>query len=156
MWQEEWQGEYVSCKGPRGVPLNINVEDEVRVYRGLPSGFPEAFVGGYDVVSLDAGVCFGRNSRYGAYGFRDGDDHEDVKNWNIPQTNHDWSIVRLGALQEDCFLQNGNRYRPDARDIAMKPGTVFRLTPPTTSPGEAGRNRNIKKPKLHHRTVVLF
>jgi hypothetical protein len=50
----------VACEGPRGVPLNESTDDIMQVYRGVPQDAPSVFAGGYDVLGLDADVCFDR------------------------------------------------------------------------------------------------
>lgn len=60
-WRKKWKGRYIACDGPRGVPLDDeNTEDIVQVYKGVPSGSPRVFAGGYDALGLDGDVCFDR------------------------------------------------------------------------------------------------
>lgn len=98
-WREKWKGEYVACKGARGVPLNISKEDQVMAYRGLPKDFPESFVSRPDVIGLDSNVCFDRYSRYGPYGFDD----------SIGRTQVEWKNVKWSELQNQCLEQNQGR-----------------------------------------------
>ena len=114
-WQKKWKGEYVPCYGPRGFRLNESVDDEIRVYPGIPANFPRPYAGSYDVVGLDRDVCFDRYSRYGPYGFGDDEFPENVEHWKAPETLPGWKYVRWGQLQDQCLLANRERFRPDAR-----------------------------------------
>jgi len=115
-WNRKWKGEYVACHGPRGLPLNISTDDEVRVYQGVPAGFPQPFVGGYGIIGLDDDVCFDRYSRYGAYGFGDDEVLGDAKRRKALR----WESVRWGELQDDCLRRNEKRYLPEARTPGVK------------------------------------
>lgn len=149
-WREKWKGEYVACKGARGVPLNISKEDQVMAYRGLPKNFPESFVSRPDVIGLDSNVCFDRYSRYGPYGFDD----------SISRTQVEWKNVKWGELQNQCLEQNQGRYRPEARNFAnMTPGIEFNEELPTTTSmhAESKRTNTNELPVSYHsRTAVLI
>ncbi|KAH9882342.1 hypothetical protein J1614_000578 [Plenodomus biglobosus] len=164
-WRKRWRGEYQPCLGPRGVPLNESTDDETQVYRGVPSDFPPAYAGGYDVIGLDDDVCFDRYSRYGPYGFGDEEFPEFVKDWKAPETIPDWSQVKWGKLQSDCLDRNRGRYRPKV----MSPSGKF---PSTVLPAPAEASSAFAKPphtsdsnvedgeydgqKYHHRTAILI
>ena len=37
-WSQKWKGVHVPCVGPRGVPVNGEPEDMLRVYHAWPKG----------------------------------------------------------------------------------------------------------------------
>lgn len=165
-WKQRWRGAYEPCLGPRGVRLNESTDDEIQVYRGVPSEFPPAYAGGYDVIGLDDSVCFDRYSRYGPYGFGDEEFPEFVQDWKAPEMIPEWSEVRWGELQDHCLQQNKNRYRPQARSPIVKiPSTELpppavasaafaRPTDTSASNVEGGDSKDSKK--YHHRTAILI
>jgi hypothetical protein len=170
-WKEEWKGEYRACEGPRGLPLNISTDDEVRVYRGVPSSFPKPFAGGYDIVGLDDSVCFDRYSRYGAYGFGEDEGHGDIGNKRKPRLVPKWETVRWGRLQDDCLRRNGKRYRLEARTPGVKKLSTVLLEPDLMSSMASSRvteeevtlrsrtgykNGSVKVARYHSRTAVLI
>ncbi|KAJ4293318.1 hypothetical protein N0V90_008600 [Kalmusia sp. IMI 367209] len=165
-YKTKWKGEYVPCEGPRGVPLNMSSDDEVRVYRGVPASFPKVFAGGYDAVGLDGDVCFDRYSRYGPYGFGDDVYPEDVEDWIAPGTVPEWHDVPWGALQDDCLERNKERYRPEAQtssvrstNTALPDAAVVSSTfamPTAMARGEKGGADGKETKKYHHRTAVLI
>ncbi|OCK82188.1 hypothetical protein K432DRAFT_349527 [Lepidopterella palustris CBS 459.81] len=161
-WQKQWRGEYVACKGARGVPLNMSEDDQIHAYRGLPKGFPEVMTGGFEVVGIEGDVCFDRYSRYGPYGFTD-EDAENVTDWTPPENQPVWKDVRWGALQEECVQLNKDRYRPDARNaVNMKPSIEFPSVPITNSTLAVAASRTLKhkaaetSSSYHSRTAVLI
>ncbi|KAF1962464.1 hypothetical protein CC80DRAFT_161405 [Byssothecium circinans] len=164
-WKKKWKGEFVACEGPRGINLNVSTDDEVQVYKGLPSGFPREFVGGYDIVGLDKDVCFDRYSRYGPYGFGDDEFPEEVKNWKAPELVPQWAKVRWGDLQNECLERNKERYRPGARSPTLKVASTTLpdpesassafATPTDTARGNLDKGKT-EEPKYHHRTAVLI
>lgn len=162
---EEWKGNYVACDGPRGVPLNVSVDDQVQVYRSVPASFPKVFAGGYDVVGLDSDVCFDRYSRYGPYGFGDDVIPGNVIHWKAPQTIPEWKDVPWGALQDDCLVRNKERYRPTARSPTSKsretrlPDSAVLQAPLTVVKDNEKDKRKEKsedRRKYHHRTAILI
>lgn len=164
-WRKKWRGEYVPCLGPRSVPLNESTDDEVQVYRGVPPNFPPVYAGGYDVIGLDADVCFDRYSRYGPYGYGDDQFPEEVKNWKAPETVPEWNEVRWGELQDDCLERNKDRYRSEARTTVVKqPSTILPepqlVSSAFASPTDTSRlkleTREHLEQTYHHRTAVLI
>lgn len=99
----EWassHAEYVPCIGPAG----REVED-IRVFKGRPSNFPEPGFGGYGVLGLDPNLCFERETRMGQYGL------SPVVDKNGEQI--DWDNVNWGDLQRQCYEQNKQRFSKD-------------------------------------------
>ncbi|KAF1967262.1 hypothetical protein BU23DRAFT_484070 [Bimuria novae-zelandiae CBS 107.79] len=160
--KEEWEGEYVACDGPRGVPLNVSEDDQVRVYRGVPVSFPKVFAGGYDVVGLDGDVCFDRYSRYGPYGYGDDENPENVLHWKAPQTVPQWEDVVWGDLQDECLVRNEGRYRPGARAPTVKsretemPDVAAASAMGTNTAKEDIKEESADGKKFHSRTAVLI
>ncbi|KAJ4346889.1 uncharacterized protein N0V89_010822 [Didymosphaeria variabile] len=163
-YQRTWHGSYVSCDGPRGVPLNTSADDQVQVYLGVPCSFPKVFAGGYDVVGLNGSVCFDRYSRYGPYGFGDEEFPDDVLHWKAPQTVPEWENVPWGPLQDDCLARNMERYRPSARAPTVKStnkavpdraaaDAAFKMHTDTAS---AGEDVGEEGKRYHARTAVLI
>ena len=162
----------MACHGPRGLPLNISTDDEVRVYQGVPAGFPQPFVGGYGIIGLDDDVCFDRYSRYGAYGFGDDEGVGDAKRRKALQ----WERVRWGELQDDCLRRNEKRYQPEARTPGVKklstmlpntdPDPVSSISMPssidkdktkyTSEDSNENGNNITKENKYQRRTAVLI
>lgn len=162
----------MACHGPRGLPLNISTDDEVRVYQGVPAGFPQPFVGGYGIIGLDDDVCFDRYSRYGAYGFGDDEVLGDAQRRKTLQ----WERVRWGELQDDCLRRNEKRYLPEARTSGVKklstmlpntdPDLVSSISMPssidkdktkyTSEDSNENGNNITKENKYQRRTAVLI
>ncbi|KAJ2996150.1 hypothetical protein NUW58_g1062 [Xylaria curta] len=89
--------QYVPCEGPGG-----EVVSDIKVFKGLPKGFPEPVIGSYDVLGIDGDLCFERETRLGMYGFQNANDTSD------PSVN--WDKVRWGELQEKCLQKNKARF----------------------------------------------
>ncbi len=115
-------GEYIYCDGLRGAPYNKTFDDLTTAYNGVPQGFPEPDIGSYAAVGLDAGVCFDRHSRLGAYGLG-----ADTKESTTLGGQVDLSKNFLGKLQNECLERNQARYE--------------RSTPPDLRPGLPGSAR---------------
>lgn len=152
-YKKQWKGEFVSCVGPRGRRLNESAEDIVKAFSGLPHGFPVEAVGSANVTGVDTTKCFDRYHRYGPYGMGQGDRRE-VKDWQRPFSKPDWASVGWGKLQDDCVMENKERWAKKARhpvdvtpvkDMPKKP--VEQISEDPTA---------LKKPQFHHRTALLI
>ncbi|KAF2673482.1 hypothetical protein BT63DRAFT_368044 [Microthyrium microscopicum] len=105
-YRSKFKGDFVSCNGPRGKPLNESDEDSIRVYDSVPNAFPEPFIGSHDAVGLHTGMCFDRAQRYGPYGV------EPLSKFPISYV--DWDKVYWGHLQNECVAKNENRFAPQS------------------------------------------
>lgn len=70
-------------------------------------GFPEPMLGSHEAVRLDGGLSFDRYTRYGAYGFGEGE--AAVENW-IKPSRVDWDELNWGELQRRCVNRNADRF----------------------------------------------
>ncbi|KAI1820586.1 hypothetical protein F4861DRAFT_53746 [Xylaria intraflava] len=89
--------QYVPCEGPDGKAVS-----DIKVFKGVPKGFPEPLIGSYDVLGMDGDLCFERETRLAMYGFQNANDTSD------PPV--DWDKVRWGELQEKCIDKNQARF----------------------------------------------
>ncbi|KAF2743510.1 hypothetical protein M011DRAFT_430883, partial [Sporormia fimetaria CBS 119925] len=150
-YKRKWRGAYVSCRGPRGVNLNVSNDDQVYVYNAVPESFPEAYAGGYDIVGLNDSVCFDRYGRYGAYGLGADKEVGSVHNWDPPAAV-DWENVDWGSLQDECFARNSGRYHlhaigGDAGGGVSVPGSQRDMSSQETTQDEK---------EYHPRTALLI
>jgi hypothetical protein len=106
-WNERWHGDFNVCDGPRGGPLQDDAIDSMRAYPIKPVNFPDAFTGSADALDMDTDICFDRVQRYGAYGY-------DLLSPSLDNVV-DWTTVRWGDLQAQCFERNQERFKPSAR-----------------------------------------
>ncbi|KAK4113901.1 hypothetical protein N656DRAFT_605542 [Canariomyces notabilis] len=88
---------YVPCIGPTG----RKVED-IRVYKGRPSNFPDPGFGSYSVLGLDPNICWERETRMGPYGM------SPVVDKDGNEIN--WDEVSWGDLQRECYRKNSERF----------------------------------------------
>ena len=144
-YQDRYRGEFVSCEGARGVPLNESVADSIRVYDSIPNGFPDSFVGSADAVGLHTGMCMDRSQRYAPYGFD--------PTSKVPISYVDWDKVNWGDLQDECFRKNQERFAP------VKDGSIRRLPDiirTKLTPADKEKQRLEDKKVYHSRTAVLI
>lgn len=64
-------------------------------------------LGSHDAIGLDGSLSFDRYTRYGAYGFAEGE--AAVENWIKPK-RVDWDEVNWGELQRRCVDRNAGRF----------------------------------------------
>jgi hypothetical protein len=95
-WMASNKAEYVPCPGHNWV-----LSEDIQVFKGTPHEFPKPSFGSYDVLGLDANLCFERETRLAPYGFPHG------KFTKMPA---DWDKVRWGHLQDKCLDKNKKRY----------------------------------------------
>ncbi|KAL1586566.1 hypothetical protein WHR41_05365 [Cladosporium halotolerans] len=152
-YNKHWIGEHVSCVGPRGRRLNESAEDIVKAFSALPHGFPEVAIGDAGVTGVDTSKCFDRYHRYGPYGLGQ-DDRKEVKDWQEPFSKPDWSTVGWGRLQDECVVENKERWAPKAR-VAVDTTPVQEMpNKPIEQVQEDTDEAN--KPQYHHRTALLI
>lgn len=152
-YKKDWLGEYVACVGARGKRLNESSEDIVQAFSALPHGFPEVAIGDANVTGVDTTKCFDRYHRYGPYGFGQ-DERKDVKDWQEPFSKPDWSTVGWGNLQNQCVLENKERWAPKARMAVDITPTMKMPDKPIQQIQEDANSAN--KPQHHHRTALLI
>lgn len=80
------------------------------------SDFPTPIFGSYEAWDLNQNLCADRYSRYGAYGFLQGNESSRIQNWNATFGSNqaaeiDWEGVNWAELQSDCLQRNKKRYR---------------------------------------------
>lgn len=148
-YKREWVGDHVNCMGPRGKRLNESTEDIVKAFTSLPHGFPQVAIGDADITGVDIGKCFDRYHRYGPYGLGQ-DDETAIKDWDAPLSKPDWSRVGWGNLQDQCVLDNKERWAPKAR-MAVDTTPVKDMPKKFVEQIQEG-----SKPQYHHRTALLI
>lgn len=94
---EKTKPQYVPCDGPDGKQLG-----DVLVFKGQPKDFPEPGFGSYDVLGMDANLCYERETRLGVYGYMPDNDT------SAPLVN--WDRIHWGQLQEKCAQKNKARF----------------------------------------------
>ncbi|TAQ86012.1 hypothetical protein B7494_g5679 [Chlorociboria aeruginascens] len=110
-WRDFNIGEYRKCDGPEGIV------EEVKVFEGRPEGVKNAGkMGDWETMGVDANLCFERESRLAAYGFKEegetgdwrgkGDSEKETKRVK-------WEKVDWGMLQRMCLEMNWERYGPE-------------------------------------------
>ncbi|GAB7356847.1 hypothetical protein MBLNU459_g7720t1 [Dothideomycetes sp. NU459] len=160
-YKQQWQGEFVACDGPRGLPLNESLDDAVMAYHGLPADFPNVTVGSAEAVGIDTHVCFDRHSRYGPYGSYSPDAG------SRPNLRPDWARVFWGQLQDQCLQRNQLRYHPDVRaPMIVKPTRVLpkdhdrldeRAAAPAADDAKSDSTATpTDTPSYHSRTAVVI
>lgn len=97
-WRAANKGTYRPCSGPGGL-----IEDML-VFSGRPKAFGEPPMGSYIALEIDSNLCFERETRLGRYGFREENSTEPAGKQII------WDSVDWGFLQQECALQNSDRY----------------------------------------------
>ncbi|KAI1432110.1 hypothetical protein GGR50DRAFT_628395 [Xylaria sp. CBS 124048] len=95
--KDRTQPQYVPCEGPSGKPVS-----DIMVFKGTPRDFPQPLIGSYDVLGMDADLCFERETRLAMYGFQNANDTSDAL--------VDWDKVRWGELQDRCVQRNKARF----------------------------------------------
>ncbi|CAG8048752.1 unnamed protein product [Penicillium salamii] len=116
-WKSISKAPYEACRGPHGGLLSR--KDEDLMMSGYPrntSNFPTPIFGSYEAWGLNQSLCADRYSRYGAYGFLQGNDSTRIQNWNDTfgsdqAAEIDWEGVDWSNLQDDCLQRNRKRYR---------------------------------------------
>ena len=99
---------------------------QVRYYKGIPYGLPNAVMGSYAVLGLRDDICFERFGRLGAYGYGysikrggsgaglegDREGAEDMWAEDKNMTKIDYSEIRWTHLQQACEAKNKGRFDP--------------------------------------------
>ena len=131
-YKDRYEGQYVSCIGPRGLRLNESIDDSVIAYAGIPNGiinvsictphyslyiigFPSPHLGSSDILGFDTKMCFDRYGRFGAYGLQSKD--KSSRFASKPASPVNWDDVDWGSLQRQCLLENENRFNMDPRPM---------------------------------------
>lgn len=78
--------------------------------------FPTPIFGSYESWNLNKSLCADRYSRYGAYGYLEGNETTRLQNWNGTFGSNeaaeiDWEQVDWAHLQYECLRRNSVRYR---------------------------------------------
>lgn len=153
LWQSQWIGKYVACEGPRGKLLNESDDDVVYAFPTLPSQFPTPVIGDAEAVGIDFNHCFDREGRLGPYGHGRGVDGN-VANKDRPIAELAWSEVQWAELQNQCFVSNRHRYRPEAR---RQIGHPLEKDIPLNSLEHPQESKPLAaEPAYHTRTAVLI
>ncbi|EGZ75405.1 hypothetical protein NEUTE2DRAFT_155867 [Neurospora tetrasperma FGSC 2509] len=88
---------YTPCLGPTGKEV-----EDIHVFKGHPSRFPEPGFGSYDLLGIDKNLCFERRTRLGPYGVAPVEDKD-----GLPL---DWETADWGELQLQCLHTNKGRF----------------------------------------------
>ena len=152
-YKKSWVGEHVSCIGPRGKRLNESAEDIVQAFSALPHGFPDVAIGDANITGVDISKCFDRYHRYGPYGLGQ-DEASEIKDWQEPFSKPDWSNVGWGNLQDQCVLENKERWSSKAR-MAVDTSPVKDMPKKAIEQVQEDTNA-ANKPQHHHRTALLI
>jgi len=98
-WRQTNKGEYVPCLGP---------EEELADIVGF-SGHVESLrqpaMGSYALLGIDGNICFEREGRLAAYGYRG----VKGKRGHVKK-RVDWDAVNWDILQDFCYQKNSDRY----------------------------------------------
>lgn len=118
--------EYIQKYGEK-VDCYLDAEDtisipRVRIYEGIPRGFPDAVMGSAQLLGLRNDICYDRFGRLGPYGLgyslnRGGSgaqlegerDGADLVWSESPEV--DWRNVRWLEIQKRCLLSNQHRFK---------------------------------------------
>lgn len=115
---------HVPCNGPNGEET-----EDALVFRGRPQNWPEAKLGSYAVLGLDANICWERETRLGPYGLTE--KTRSSSGGGGGNSNADaelWSNVNWGDLQKHCVNRNANRY-----ELNRKRGNPYLAAYPETA-----------------------
>jgi len=99
-WKKQKNAPYVPCKGATGELI-----EDLLVFKGRPYDWPEPKMGSYDVMDMDANLCWERETRLGPYGLL-----EQMKKVGGESEPIDWDNVNWGDLQRRCIHKNGKRF----------------------------------------------
>ena len=99
-WKDAGYAPYVPCKGPTGELI-----EDILVFKGQPEKWPEPRIGSYDVLGMDANICWERETRLGPYGLT-----EQLKRVGGEYQPIDWDNINWGDLQRRCVHKNAKRY----------------------------------------------
>jgi hypothetical protein len=99
-WKKDGHAPYMPCKGPSG-----ELVEDVLAFKGRPHNWPEPKFGSYDVIGLDANLCWERETRLGQYGLT-----EQKKKVGGESQLIQWDNVNWGDLQRRCVHKNAKRY----------------------------------------------
>ncbi|KAK1833387.1 hypothetical protein QBC39DRAFT_254628 [Podospora conica] len=107
----------IPCYGARGKLLSDSYDDRMEETR-LDIPYPIPFTGSYEAVGLDM-TWTTAEERYAAYGYGE-------KRESYNRTKVQWDTVDWGALQNECFERNEQRF-PSAAKKFDDPLDVLRL-----------------------------
>lgn len=109
----------------------------------MPQAFPQPLSGSFDAVGLDIDTCFDRYAKYGPYGFDDEENHQ-VPGWERP-IPVEWEEVNWGLLQQECLVNNYERYSFDNRVKAtMRPSTAYPTHNEESFTSQPGRELSVR------------
>ncbi|RCI08972.1 hypothetical protein L249_5037 [Ophiocordyceps polyrhachis-furcata BCC 54312] len=123
-WTRHGHAAYIPCKGPTG-----ELVEDLLVFKGRPEKWPASKFGSYDVLGMDANLCWERETRLGPFGLvqqkkKVGGEYKPV----------DWDNVNWGDLQQRCLKLNAGRFdmhRSQKNDyLAAYPETAEPVPPP--------------------------
>ncbi|CAH0053219.1 unnamed protein product [Clonostachys solani] len=100
-WKTANHAPYVPCIGATG-----EFVEDVMVFKGRPSRFPSPKFGSYNVLDMDANLCWERETRLGQYGYV----QQKKKNQGGELAPIDWDNVNWGDLQRKCVHKNTRRF----------------------------------------------
>lgn len=100
-WKTANHAPYVPCIGATG-----EFVEDVLVFKGRPSRFPSPKFGSYDVLDMDANLCWERETRLGQYGYV----QQKKKNPGGELAPINWDNVNWGDLQRKCVHKNARRF----------------------------------------------
>ncbi|KPI36767.1 uncharacterized protein AB675_11884 [Cyphellophora attinorum] len=112
-------GEKVDCFLDKARTISV---PQVRMYEGVPRGFPDAVMGSAELLGMRTDICYDRFGRLGPYGIgyslskggsgsqlegeREG---ADLVWQSTPEV--DWRDVKWVAVQERCLAANAHRFK---------------------------------------------
>ncbi|KAJ5448592.1 Protein of unknown function DUF3405 [Penicillium cf. griseofulvum] len=155
-WTSKSKGSYQPCIGPQGRPLNRKDEDMMMSgFRWNTSDFPTPIFGSYESWNLNKSLCADRYSRYGAYGYLQGNESTRIHDWDDrfgsnEAAEMDWEKVNWASLQNECLQRNSDRYRTPLSD-----GKIFALYKSLDVDSQPRQPLN-KTSKYQTRTAVIL
>ncbi|EWC44152.1 hypothetical protein DRE_06977 [Drechslerella stenobrocha 248] len=109
-YTETWQGKHVDC-----TPLVTNITSvsiNVKAYKGIPRGHPDAYYGSHELLGIDNDICFERRTRLGIYGLKDPEEvPRNAKEARVLY-NLEWRGIDWAKIQRQCVAFNQDRYIP--------------------------------------------
>ncbi|KEY73710.1 hypothetical protein S7711_06284 [Stachybotrys chartarum IBT 7711] len=150
-WKKDGHAPYVPCKG-----ATSDLVEDLLVFKGRPSRWPAPKFGSYDLIGLDANLCWERETRLGPYGLT-----EQMKKVGGESEVMDWENVNWGDLQRRCVHKNAKRFELTRGRknpyLNAYPETREKTQPDTTELTVPGAEQPLNAPpKIKGRSPIGF
>lgn len=129
---DEWKAthaKYVPCRGPTGTEVQ-----DIKAFAGHLRDFPAPGFGSYELLGIDANICYERETRFGQYS----------------ESAIEWDTIDWGELQQECLYANRQRF-----DLQGSPNEFLSQYDPDSSTGHKDRIRERRQRRNDHERPQL-